>query len=153
MLFSFINEMFNFCIDNAGKPIMDKCFFIYFFLSSLRKIVVREEDSSLPLEISVFLWFFYNRKSIHNGNWGCSFFICGGSKFVNIAYAYIYIYIYIYTHDQQFGTTLNCFSKHIIKANFVIDRKVRSDPSKNKQVLFYTFTNRWESLLRTFSSY
>ena len=53
MLFSFINKMFNFCINNVvRKPIIDKGLFIFF--SSLKKLV-REEDSSLALEISVFL--------------------------------------------------------------------------------------------------
>ena len=32
--------------------------------------------------------------------------------------------IYIYTTDQKFWTTLNCFSKVIIEANFAIDSKV-----------------------------
>ena len=51
MLFSFINEMFNFCINNVvGKPIRVS----FIFLSLLRKIA-REEDSSLALEISVFM--------------------------------------------------------------------------------------------------
>ena len=54
MLFSFINEMFNFCINNVvGKPIINKSLF-YIFLSSLRKIV-RKEGSSVALEISVFM--------------------------------------------------------------------------------------------------
>ena len=40
MLFSFINEMFNFCIDNVvGKPIINKCLFYTF------KFI--KEDSSI----------------------------------------------------------------------------------------------------------
>ena len=42
MLFSFINEMFNFCIDNVvEKPIINKClFYIFKFIKKERKIVV-----------------------------------------------------------------------------------------------------------------
>ena len=48
MLFRFINEIFNFCIDNViGKPVINKClFYIFNFI---------KEDSSLALEISVFI--------------------------------------------------------------------------------------------------
>ena len=46
-------NFFNFGIINVvGKPLIDKGCLI--FLSSLRKIV-REEDSNLALEISVFM--------------------------------------------------------------------------------------------------
>ena len=39
MLFSFINEMFNFCIDNVvGKPIINKGLFYFFKF--------KKEDSS-----------------------------------------------------------------------------------------------------------
>ena len=55
MLFSFIHKMFNFSIDNeVGKPNINNRLFFYLFLSSLWKIV-REEDSSLALEISIFM--------------------------------------------------------------------------------------------------
>ena len=45
MLFSFINEIFNFCINNVvGKPIIDKCLYYNFKLikedSWEKKIVV-----------------------------------------------------------------------------------------------------------------
>ena len=51
MLFSFINEMFNFCIDNGvRKVIINKGLFSIF--SSIRK-KVRVEDNSLTTEISV----------------------------------------------------------------------------------------------------
>ena len=48
MLFSFTNEMFNFCIDNiVWKPIVNKgLFYIFKFI---------EEYNSLALEISVFM--------------------------------------------------------------------------------------------------
>ena len=48
MLFSFIKEMFNFCINNVvGKPIINKgLFYIFKFV---------KEDSSFALEISVFM--------------------------------------------------------------------------------------------------
>ena len=53
MLFSFIIEMFNFCINNVvGKTIINEGLFN--ILSSFRGIV-REEDTSLALEISVFM--------------------------------------------------------------------------------------------------
>ena len=84
MLFSFINEMFNFRISNeVGKPIINKylllsitetglCIYHLVTCSKLSKIV-REEDSSLALEISVFYGFiFYNRKGIDYGKWRCT---------------------------------------------------------------------------------
>ena len=48
MLLGFINEMLNFCINNiVGKPIINKGMFYIFKFG--------EEDSSLALEISVFM--------------------------------------------------------------------------------------------------
>ena len=50
MLFSFINEMFNFCNDNViGKLINE---ILFYFLSSLR-MIFREKECSLDQEISV----------------------------------------------------------------------------------------------------
>ena len=49
MLFSFINEMFNFCINNiVGKPIIDKGLFCIFKLA-------RKEESSLGPEMCSFM--------------------------------------------------------------------------------------------------
>ena len=61
MLFNFINEMFNFCINNVvGKPIIDKClFYIFKFI---------KEDSSLTREISVFMMVLLWWRSIHDEN-------------------------------------------------------------------------------------
>ena len=53
MLFSFINEMFNFCVINVVGKRINKGLFKYFRIR-LGKIVW-EEGSSLALEISVFM--------------------------------------------------------------------------------------------------
>ena len=52
-MFSFINEMFDFCINNiVGKPIISKCLFNIFKIITK---IIREENISLALEISVFM--------------------------------------------------------------------------------------------------
>ena len=59
------------------------------------------------------------------------------------------IYICIYT-VQKFGMTLSCFSKFIMKINFAIDHKVRSELPKNMQELFIHLHTTWESLQQTY---
>ena len=70
MMLSFINEMFNFGINNVvGKSIIDKdLFYIFKFI----KEDTFEGRRGAKLWKWVFLWlFFYNEKGIHFGNWGC----------------------------------------------------------------------------------
>ena len=75
MLFSFINEMFNFCIYNVvGNPLLIS--FCFIFLSKLRRIVLAEKIS-LVLEISVFM--------------------------MVLIYIYIYIYIISKVGDRSRG--------------------------------------------------
>ena len=45
----------------------------------------------------------------------------------------------MHTTDQKFRTTLNCFSKFIIKANFAIDHKVISFFPKFNLCYFHFF--------------
>ena len=53
----------------------------------------------------------------------------------------------MHTTEQKMETTLNCWSKFIIKANFAIDHKVRSELPKNKLELFTHSHIPRESLL------
>ena len=84
MLFSFINEIFYFCINNVvGKPIIKCLFYIFKFI---------EEDCSLTLEMC-----FYDSSFITEGAFTLEIegaginvgrFLCGGGKSVNIACVY-----------------------------------------------------------------
>ena len=56
---------------------------------------------------------------------------------------YKYIYIYIYTTDRKFGTSPDCVSKFIIKANVTIDHKIQSEWAKKKQELFTHLHTAW----------
>ena len=71
-----------------GNPLLTSFYFI--FLSSLRKIV-REEDSSLALEINVFMMIYF----IMEGTFTMEiegagrFIICGGGKSSHITCVYL----------------------------------------------------------------
>ena len=54
----------------------------------------------------------------------------------------------MYTNNLKFGTTLNCFNTFMIKINFLIDGKVFSEQTKNKQDLLTHLQAAWESLQR-----
>ena len=66
----------------------------------------------------------------------------------------IYLSIYIHYRPKVWDHTLNCSSDFIIKANFVIDHKVRSEPPKKNKSCLHIYAMLENHFCKcTFASY